>query len=161
MCIRDSVGIVERNIGNIILFIDGDRIRAGAVSRIFFAGNRDRETKIDGISYRVAGRVDDREAVAISIGDQQVLSVERQSGGVVTGRDAAGNCKRSQIDHGNGAGGRGASRVFGDHRGAVGVELEVVRGSNPAGFVGDVGGSAVGGDQDTVRDVTDANLRCV
>ena len=75
------------------------------------------------------------------------------------GRDAAGDRKRGQVDHGNGAGGRGACRICGDDRGAVGVFLEVFLGSDPAGLVGDVGGLAVRRDHDAVGDVADADLR--
>ena len=49
----------------------------------------------------------------------------------------------------------------GDDRGAVGVFLEVLLGSNPAGLVGDVGGLAIRRDHDAVRDVTDADLRAL
>ena len=65
---------------------------------------------------------------------------------------------RGEVHYGNGASGRGASRIIDDDRGAVRVSLEVLRVSNPSAFVGDVGGGAIRRDHDAVRDVTDADL---
>ena len=155
----DRVGVVKRDVGDVVLGIDGDRVRPGAIGRLAFAGHADGQPKVDRPHHLVDGRVDHGDAVAIGIGDQQVLAPEGHAGRVQAGLDAAGDRKRGQVDHGNGAGGRGASRIFGDDRGAVGVFLEVVRGSNPAGLVGDVGGLAIRRDHDAVRDVTDADLR--
>ena len=73
--------------------------------------------------------------------------------------DVFGEAERGKIDHGNGAGGRGASRIVDDDRSAVRVSLEVRLVSNSSALVGDVGGGTVWRDHDAVGDVTHADLR--
>ena len=73
--------------------------------------------------------------------------------------DGLGDFERGQVHHGNRAGGRGASQVVGDDRGAVRVFLEVGRFSSSSGFVGHVGGGAIRRDDDAMRDVADADRR--
>ena len=141
---RDRVGIVKRDVGNASLAIDGDRVRRGAIGRcLAFAGHSDRQPKVDRPHHLVGGRVDNRDGVAIGIGDQQVPSVERHPGRVQTGRDGSGDRHRGQINHRNGTGDRGANHRVGDDFSAGGVDLEVRLRSGPATLVADVGGRAV------------------
>ena len=82
----DRVGIVERDVGDVVHGIDGDRVRSRAISRTGVAGHADRQPKVDRPHLRVAGRVDHRDAVAIGVGDQQVLAPESHTSRVQTGR---------------------------------------------------------------------------
>ena len=155
----DRVGVIKRDVGNVSPGIDGDRVGARAVGRFLFAGHPDRKPEVDLTHHLVGVRVNHRNAVVIGIGDQQIVVPERHTRWVMARRDAAGDRKRGQIDHGNGAGGGGASGRFGHNRGAVGVFLEIIRGSDPAGLVGDVGGLAIRRNHHAVRDVAHADLR--
>ena len=122
-------------------------------------GHSDRQTQVDRRLHLVSIRVDNRDGIAISIGDQHVPLVERQPGRVQTGRDRIGDRHRAQINHRNGTSDCGAHERVGDDFRAGGVDLEVRLGSGAATLVADVGGRAVGGDHDAVRRVADANLR--
>ena len=105
---RDRVGIVKRDVGGVLRGIDSDRVRPCAVRRCPVSGHADRQPKVDPPYLPVDGRIDHRNAVVIGIGDQQVLAPEGHAGRMVADRDAACDCKRGQIDDGNGAGSHGA-----------------------------------------------------
>ena len=153
---RDRVGIVKRDVGNVS--VDGDRVRRGAIGWLALAGHSDRQPKVDRPRHLVLGRIDNRESVAIGIGDQQVFSVERHPGRVQTGRDVSGDLHRGQINHRNGTGDCGAHYRVGNDFGAGGINLEVRLCSGPATLVADVGGRAVAVDHDAVRRVANADL---
>ena len=155
----NGVGVVERDVRNVVPGINGDRVRSGAGAWMKVAALADRQTEIDLPHFPVVARVDNRNAVAIGIGDQQIFAPESHTGRMVADLDAVSDLERSQVDYGNGALGRRAGRILGDDRGSVGVLLEIARGSNPASLVGDVSGLAIRRDHDAVGDVTDADLR--
>src|ERR1019366_8826313 len=154
----DCVGIVERNVGNVVLFIDGDRVWPGTVGGFAVARHTDRKPKVYLTNRFVGGRVDDREGVAIGIGDQQAIAPEGHTRWVETGFDAVGDLEGTQVNHGNRAGGRRASRIGGNDRNSVRVLLEVILVRNAAGLVRDVSGLAIRRNHNAVRHVANANL---
>src|SRR5208337_509756 len=135
------VGIVKRYVANVVHGIDRDRVRPRTNDGS--TGHFNRQPKVNRLHHLVRGRVDHRDAVAIGIGDQEVLPVQRHTRRVQTDRDAAGDAERGQVHHGNGAAGRGTSRIGGYDRGAVRVFLEVLLGSNSSGLVGDIRGGTI------------------
>src|SRR5208337_2095773 len=155
----DRIRVVERNVGEFLGGVDGNGVRTRAIGWLPFAGHADRQPEVDLPQFSVTGSVDHGKAVAISVGNQEILAPESHAGRVQAGLNLAANCKRGQVDHGNGAGGSGAGRILGDDRGAVGVFLEVFCGGNPAGLVGDIGGLAVRRNHHAVRHIADADLR--
>ena len=156
---RDRVGVVQRDIRNAAVGVDGDRIRRSAVGRPALPGHRDRQAQVDGPYHFVGSRVDDRNAIAVSIGHQQELSEQRHSGRVQAGRDGRRDLHRLQIDHGDRTGDCGAHHRIGDDRGAGGVNLEIRRRSGAAAFVADIGGRTRAADHHAVRRVPNADLQ--
>ena len=155
---RDRVGVIQRDVSKAIHGVDGNRVRRSAVGRTL-AGHSDRQRKVDSPRYHVGSCVDYRDGVAISVGNQQVLSVERHPGRVQPRRDVRRDRHRGQVNHRNGTGNRGANHRVGDDFSAGGPDLEVRLRSGPATLVADVGGRALAVDQDAVRRVADADLR--
>ncbi len=78
----DGVGMVERDVGDVLGLIDGDRVRLPAIGWTFLTGDCDGQPKVNRLHHLVGLHVDHRDGVAIGIRDQQMLAPDGHAGRV-------------------------------------------------------------------------------